>query len=358
MLLMWVPCLRCVFCDSLFAAQELRAFDTWSVRSATVPVCKVTVCGSHVKRGKTVSLDWSAFVWLLIDSIPSVRRWLSRALSHCFESEHVTLAIGQSWRSVAYDPLCSAREMRAVEAWLVSSGADSVVLCSVGSISFQLQYMMMFIVSSFITPKLSTLKTWLVRSAMDCKVTVDRHHTKRVVTRDAGSLVLVALSLPGMRKVWQPETQLLFWYVLSSRVVWAPGGTLMRSLYNSLFTASERNTSKSWSDRSTKESDCKITDIGTCAKRVVTRGDGKVIHSPACYWEWHPLVTIQQRTVGQFVDIPVPQVVEELVASSQVSSLDRDQLRFEVQPIENSAEVGVVEFCRCLSFFIQFESDF
>ena len=137
---------------------------------------------------------------------------------------------GQFWRSVSCNSPFTALELRAVEAWLVSPGADSVVLCSVGSISFQLQYMMSFIVSSFITPELSTLKTWLVRSAIDCKVTVDSHHAKRVVTRDAWPLVLVALSLPGMRKVWQPETHLLYWYVSSPRAVWASGGTLFVQL--------------------------------------------------------------------------------------------------------------------------------
>ena len=78
-----------VFCDSLFDAQELRAFETWSVRSATVPACKVTDCGSHVKRGKDLSLALSAFVLLMIDSIPSVRRCLSRAASHCINVVHI-----------------------------------------------------------------------------------------------------------------------------------------------------------------------------------------------------------------------------------------------------------------------------
>ena len=111
-----------VSCDSLFAAQELRAFKTWSVRSATVPVCKVSECGSHVKRGKALSLALSAFAMLMIDSIPSVRRCLSRASSHCIEVEHITLVTGQFWRSVSYNPPFTALELRAVEAWWSAQG--------------------------------------------------------------------------------------------------------------------------------------------------------------------------------------------------------------------------------------------
>ena len=44
--------------DSLITALGLRALETWSVRPATVPDCKVTDCGFHVKRAVT----WD--VWL------------------------------------------------------------------------------------------------------------------------------------------------------------------------------------------------------------------------------------------------------------------------------------------------------
>ena len=232
------------------------------------------------------------FVLLMADSILSVRRCLSPS---------------------------TALELRAVVAWLVSSGPDFVVLCSGGPINFQLQYMMSFIVSSFTTPKLSTLKTWLVRTAIDCKVSVDSHHAKRVESRDAWPLVLVASSLTGMRKVWQPETHLLYWYVSPPRAVWTSGGTLfvqltfMRSLYNSPFSASVRNTPKSWSDRPAKEPDCKITEVAPLVKRVVSRGDAKVdntvqpdigmgLHSSRCNSEqWDKLWTPQSCSLRNFL---------------------------------------------------------
>ena len=43
---------------------------------------------------------------------------------------------------------------------------------------------------------------------------------------------------------------------------------------------------------------------------------------------------IQERTVKQIVDIPVPQAVEELVEVSKVSFQDRVQQRFGRQIIE------------------------
>ena len=293
----WHAC-ESVFCDSLFAAQELRAFETWSVRSATVPACKVTDCGSHVKRGKDLPLALSAFVLLMIDSIPSVRRCLSRASSHCIKVEHITLVIGQFWRSVSYNPPFTALELCAVEAWLVSPGSDSVSLCSMCIIPFQLPSMMSFIDSLSTATELSTLKTWVVRTALVYNGTDDGTHAKHVVTKDMWPPVHVALSLPALRKVWQPETHLLNWCVFFPRTVyrvalksraqcssllcWTSGCALfvqlsfMMSLYNPLFTASEPSTLKTWSVRPAKESACKVTDVGTCAKSVVTRGDAKV----------------------------------------------------------------------------------
>ena len=46
--------------------------------------------------------------------------------------------------------------------------------------------------------------------------------------------------------------------------------------YNSLFTASELSTLKTWLVRSAKESVCKVIDDGPFVKRVVTRGAAKV----------------------------------------------------------------------------------
>ena len=151
-----------VYCDSLFAALELCALETRSVRPATVPDCKVTDCGSHVKRVNAWSLALSEQVW--------------------------------------------------------QPGAH-VLLCSVCIIPFQLPFMMSFIDSLFTAPELSTLKTWVVRSAKDCKVTDDGPHVKRVVTRDAWPSDHDALSLSSLRKVWQPEAHLLNWCVFSPRAV-------------------------------------------------------------------------------------------------------------------------------------------
>ena len=287
-----------VSCDSLSAAQELRALETWSVRPATVPDCKVTDCGSHVKRVNALSLALSAVVLLMIDSFPSVRRCLSRASSHCIEVEHIALVIGQFWRSVSFNSPFTALELRAVEAWLVSPGSDPVLLCSVCIIPFQLPFMMSFIDSLFTAPELSTLKTWVVRSAIDCNVTDDGTHAKHVVTKDVWPPDHDALSLSSLRKVWQPEAHLLNWCVFSPRAVtrvvlksraqsssllcWASGCSLsvqlpfMLSFYNPLFTASVPSTLKTWSVRSAKEPACKVTDDGPFVKRVVTRGDAKV----------------------------------------------------------------------------------
>ena len=98
-----------VSCDSLFAAMELRALETWSVRPATVPDCKVTDCGSHVKRVNALSLALSEQVW--------------------------------------------------------QPGAH-VLLCSVCIIPFQLPSMMSVIDSLSTAIELSTLKTWMVRPAL------------------------------------------------------------------------------------------------------------------------------------------------------------------------------------------------
>ena len=125
-----------VSCDSLFVALELRALETWSVRPATVPDCKVTDCGSHVKRVNALSLALSEQVW--------------------------------------------------------QPGAH-VLLCSVCIIPFQkrvVPFMMSFIDSLFTAPELSTLKTWVVKSAKEsvCKVTDDGPFVKRVVTRGAAKV--------------------------------------------------------------------------------------------------------------------------------------------------------------------------
>ena len=65
-------------------------------------------------------------VLLMIDSIPSVRRCLSRASSHCIEGEHIALVIGQFWRSVSFNSPFTALELRALETWSVRSAKESV----------------------------------------------------------------------------------------------------------------------------------------------------------------------------------------------------------------------------------------
>ena len=112
-----------VSCDNLYTVSELSAMKIRSVRPATVPDCKVTDCGSHVKRVNALSLALSEQVW--------------------------------------------------------QSGAH-VLLCSVCNIPFQLPFMMSLIDSLFTAPVLSTLKSWVVRSAEDCKVTDDGPHVNRV----------------------------------------------------------------------------------------------------------------------------------------------------------------------------------
>ena len=64
-------------------------------------------------------------VLLMIDSIPSVRRCLSRASSHCIEGEHIALVIGQFWRSVSFNSPFSALELRALETWLARPAKES-----------------------------------------------------------------------------------------------------------------------------------------------------------------------------------------------------------------------------------------
>ena len=63
--------------------------------------------------------------------------------------------------------------------------------------------------------------------------------------------------------------------------------------YDSLFTAPELSTLKTWLVRSAKESDCKVTDGGSHVKRVVTRGVWQSReHRAACYWVDLPLICL------------------------------------------------------------------
>ena len=236
-----------------------------------------------------------------------------------------------------------------MEAWLVSPGSDSVSWCSMCIISFHLPSMMSFIDSLSTATELSTLKTWVVRTALVYNGTDDGTRAKHVVTKDMWPPVLVALSLPASRKVWQPETHLLNWGVFFPRTVyrvalksraqcssvlcWTSGCALsvqlsfMMSFYNPLFTASEPSTLKTWSVRSAKESACKVTDVGTCAKRVVTRGDAKVDntvqqsreHSAARYCVGLRVGTCAKRVVTRG-DAKVDNTVQPVIGNGLHSS--------------------------------------
>ena len=148
----------------------------------------------------------------------------------------------------------------------------------------------------FTAPELSTLKTWVVRSAKDCKVTDDGPHVKRVVTRDVWPSDHDALSLSSLTPVWQSEAHLLNWCVFSSTCCDQGRGAKSRTQSSSLLSWASvcaqlpfmisvgvehpspisRSTLKGWSVRSAKESVCKVTDDGSFVKRVVTRGAAKV----------------------------------------------------------------------------------
>ena len=133
-----------VSCDSPFAAQELRALETWSVRPAIESGCTVTVCGSHVKRVVKLVVEPLATVVLGLCSqlfIMSLTTLPSLRWSWCVDTvvgqacQRVGCAVtdcGSGWVSaLSYSSCLSRLSLRcvgvcALTLWSVRSAKESV----------------------------------------------------------------------------------------------------------------------------------------------------------------------------------------------------------------------------------------
>ena len=246
----------------LFTMSVQSASKTWLVNSGFESVFLVTDCGSRVKCVvfwigffftahvvsfnilHTVSVLSSMKTWLDSYGIESVRIATDR-------SPHVTRVVSMNGsvsvaHDVSYDSHFTGLELSAVHSLMdrpVSESVHKVTdcgslvkrvnalslalseqvwqpgapvwLCSVCIIPFQLPFMMSLIDSPFTAPVLSTLKSWVVRSVKDCKVTHDGPYVKRVMIRDVWPPCHDALASSLLRMVWQPVAHLLNWWVFS-----------------------------------------------------------------------------------------------------------------------------------------------